>query len=303
MSNQLPWNIAVLGPGGIGGLLAALFARAGHRVVCLAGEETAAALRSGGISVRSGQFGDFTASVDADTRLRTPVDLCVVAVKATALPQALDRVPAEVLGEGLLLPLLNGVEHMAVLRSRYSPGQVVAGTIKVESTRTAPGVIEQGSPFAEVELASDTAPAARVAALAEVIAKAGPGVAVGDERTALWTKMAFLAPMALATTRYRAPVGVVRTEHRADLLALLAEAAAVAAAAGAAVDADRVRAVYDSFPETTKSSMLRDAEAGRPLELDAIGGALLRGAQRGGVEVPTAARLVSELRALDASGE
>ncbi|MEV6103805.1 2-dehydropantoate 2-reductase [Streptomyces sp. NPDC051940] len=298
MSNETPWTIAVLGPGGVGGLLAALLARAGHRVVCLAGEETARTLREGGISVRSGQFGDFSVPVEADTQLREPVDACVIAVKATAMPQALDRVPPAALGDGLVLPLLNGVDHMPLLRSHYSPGQVVAGAIRVESTRTAPGVIEQGSPFADVDLASDTAPAKRVEALAAVLRDAGPGVSgPGDEQRILWTKMAFLAPMALSTTRYRAPVGVVRTEHRADLLALLAETTAVAASLGVTVDADRVRALYDSFPEPTKSSMLRDAEAGRPLELDAIGGALLRAAERGGVATPTAARLVAEIAA------
>ena len=54
-------TVAVLGPGGIGGLLAGLLARAGHRVICLAGEDTAQTLRTTGIRVRSGVFGDFTA--------------------------------------------------------------------------------------------------------------------------------------------------------------------------------------------------------------------------------------------------
>lgn len=67
-------------------------------------------------------------------------------------------------------------------------------------------------------------------------------------------------------------------------------------ASGAATDPAQALARYDAFPPQTKSSMQRDAEAGRPLELDAIGDALLRAAAHHGVPVPVATRLVRELR-------
>ncbi|MET9903164.1 2-dehydropantoate 2-reductase [Streptomyces sp. NPDC006446] len=296
MANDRP-TVAVLGPGGIGGLLAALLARAGHRVICLAGDETARTLAADGIEVRSGHFGDFTARVEADTELREPVDVCLIAVKATALDAALERVPAKSLGEeGLLVPLLNGVEHPALLRERYRPEQVAPAVIRVESTRIAPGVIEHGSPFAEVDLTGDTAPRARVDALAGALEWAGVRARVQDgEAATLWAKMSFLAPFALLTTRYGVPVGDVRTLHREELTALVEETAAVGRACGAPVDAAAALARYDAFPAGTKSSMQRDAEAGRTLELDAIGGALLRAAERSGVPVPVASALVREL--------
>ncbi|WP_406366653.1 ketopantoate reductase family protein [Streptomyces sp. NBC_00645] len=296
MANDRP-TVAVLGPGGIGGLLAALLARAGHRVICLAGDETARTLASDGIEVRSGHFGDFTARVETDTELREPVDVCLIAVKATALDAALERVPAKALGEeGLLVPLLNGVEHPALLRERYRPEQVAPAVIRVESTRIAPGVIEHGSPFAEVDLTGDTVPRARVDALAGALEWAGVRARVQDgEAATLWAKMSFLAPFALLTTRYGVPVGDVRTLHREELTALVEETAAVGRACGAPVDTAAALARYDAFPAGTKSSMQRDAEAGRTLELDAIGGALLRAAERSGVPVPVASALVREL--------
>lgn len=76
MANQL--TVAVLGPGGVGGLLAALLSRTGHRVICLSGEKTAEVLRTDGLQVRSARFGGFTARVEADTELREPVDACLV---------------------------------------------------------------------------------------------------------------------------------------------------------------------------------------------------------------------------------
>lgn len=289
-------TVAVLGPGGVGGLLAALVARAGHRVICLAGDETARALRTDGIRVRSGRFGDFTAAVEADTELREPVDACLITVKHTALDAALERVRPEVLGDGLLVPFLNGVEHPATLRARYGAARVAPAVIRVESTRTAPGVIEHGSPFAEIDLTGASVPRGRLDALAGVLAAAGPTVrVVDDEAATLWAKMSFLAPFALLTTRYGVPLGEVRTRHRKELTALVTETAAVSRACGGPADPAVSLARYDAFPPDTKSSMQRDAEAGRPLELDAIGGALLRAADRHGVAVPVARGLVREL--------
>ncbi|MDF3297322.1 ketopantoate reductase family protein [Streptomyces tropicalis] len=293
-----PATVAVLGPGGVGGLLAALLARAGHRVVCLAGDDTVRVLRERGIRVRSGQFGDFTARVEADTELREPVDACLIAVKQTALAPALERVPARALGDALLVPFLNGVEHPAALREHHRPDRVAPAVIRVESTRVAPGVIEHGSPFAEVDLAGDPVPRARLDALAAALGAAGPDTRVlEDESAALWAKLAFLAPFALLTTRHRVPLGDVRARHREELTELVRETAAVSGACGGPADAAGVLARYDAFPPGAKSSMQRDAEAGRPLELDAIGGALLRAAGRHGVPVPVTARLVEDVRA------
>ncbi len=279
-----PWTVAVLGPGGVGGLLAAVLSRAGHRVICVAGEATTQTLRQDGIRVRSGQFGDFTAEVEADTELREPVDLCLIAVKHTALEAALERIPPGVLGDALVVPLLNGIEHPAALRGHYGAQLVAPGVIRVESTRTAPGVIEHGSPFTEIDL---TGAPERLDPLAAMLTAAGVGTCViEDETAALWAKLAFLAPFALLTTRYRLTIGDVRTERREELVALVEEAAAVSRACGAPTDPAKALARYDTFPAGTKSSMQRDAEAGRPLELDAIGGALLRAAERHGVPVP-----------------
>jgi 2-dehydropantoate 2-reductase len=291
-------SAAVVGPGGVGGLLGGLLVRAGARVEFVAGERTAEALRAGGLSVRSVKYGDFTVPVAATTELSGPVDVCFVTTKATSLEAALERVPPGALGDGLVVPLLNGFEHMAVLRRRYPAEQVVAGVVRVESARTAPGRIEHTSPFLTFELGSATAPEERVAELAARLREAGLEVTVRDDETVmLWDKLTFLAAFALLTTCHMAPAGVVRTEHRDELVAVLREITAVAAAEGAVFDPDGILAFFDGLPPQMKSSMQRDAEAGRPTELDALGGAVLRAAERHGVAAPAVARLVAELAA------
>ncbi|MFE6051253.1 ketopantoate reductase family protein [Kitasatospora sp. NPDC056446] len=303
-----PLTVAILGPGGVGGLIGGLLARAGHRVVCLAGGETAAVLGRDGLHVRSGQFGEFTATVEAATELREPVDAVFVTVKETALADALDRMPPQVLGAAIVVPLLNGLDHMAVLRARYPAARVVAGTIRVEAARTAPGRIEHTSPFAAVELGapagsgasaapgSPVEPSPSIEEFAARLRQADLGVELREDETAmLWSKLSFLAPFALLTTRHASGIGAVRTEHRPELLAILDEITAVTRAVGAPADAPALLAAFDRIPGTMKSSMQRDVEAGRPTELDAIGGAVLRAADAHGVAVPTVARLVGEL--------
>lgn len=290
-------RIAVLGPGGVGGLLAALLAGAGHQIVCLAGSATTAAIRSDGVRLESARFGPRVEQVGAEELLDRPVDVCFVTVKATQLAAALERVPADQLGGALLVPLLNGVEHLTMLRARFPAVTVVAATIRVESTRIGPGQVRQDSPFASVELCQ----APGVDRLADVLRTAGFDVRVrADEVGVLWDKLAFLAPLALLTTHARQPAGSIREQRREQLIAVVAEVAAVARAEGAAGDEHVVLAAFDALPPTMRSSMQRDADAGRPLELDALGGAVLRAAGRHGLEVPVTTRLVAELR--EASG-
>jgi 2-dehydropantoate 2-reductase len=119
-----------------------------------------------------------------------------------------------------------------------------------------------------------------------------------SEAVVLWEKMSMLAPLALITTAARADVGTARSVRRPDLVEIISEVAAVARANGTTTDPVATLGVIDRIPAATKSSMLRDAEAGRPLELDVIGGAVLRGGAALGIPTPATARVVAELRLL-----
>ncbi|MFF3064090.1 ketopantoate reductase family protein [Oerskovia sp. NPDC057915] len=290
-------EVAVLGAGGVGGLVGALLARTGDvAVTFVARDETVRSLRERGLRVRSEQLGDVEVAVRATARLDDPVDVLLVAVKATGLRDALDRVAPEVLGDAVVVPLLNGVEHLDVLRARYGSERVVPAVIRVEATRVAPGEIVHGSPFVEIDLAPGDAPTDAVDSVRDLLARAGITVRLrADEAALVWAKLSFLAPLALLTTRHRATIGEVRTAHRDELEALVAEVAAVATASCAPSDPAASLTLYDRFPAAARSSMERDAEAGRPLEVDAIGGAVVRAAERHGVSAPLTARLVAEL--------
>ena len=299
MSDLPPIRVAVLGPGGIGGLLAALLARRGDRVTCLAPPATAAHLAEHGLELRSPTLGDAKVTVEAATRLDHPVDVVFVTVKATQLESAVEAVPPEVLGDALVVPFLNGIDHMTWLRGRYPADQVVAGTIRIESTRVGPGLIEHASAFAVVELAAaEPSRREQVEALGARLAETGLDVTVRDDEAAtLWSKLSVLAPIALVTTWTAAPLGEARARLGDELPAVAREIVTAARADGVDLDEAATLAILERVPDAMQSSMQKDAAAGRPIELDAIGGAVLRGAERAGTEAPVTARLVADLRA------
>jgi 2-dehydropantoate 2-reductase len=271
-------KVAILGPGGVGGMLAAVLP--GAIVV-------SRSPLPDGITLHSRLLGERRAEPRVVERLTDEVDVLFIATKAVGLDDAVARIATD---PKVVVPLLNGIDHLAALRARFP--EVVAATIRVEATRVAPGVIEQTSPFLRVELAGHPE-------VAQLLSHAGIDAQVmeGDAQV-MWSKLSRLAALSLTTTAFAAPLGEVRERHRDELLGAVRETAAVAQAEGATVDPAAIEheLLEEAHPEL-RASMARDVEAGRPPELDAIGGAVLRAAARHGIDTPTIAALVAAVQA------
>jgi 2-dehydropantoate 2-reductase len=290
-------RVAVLGPGGVGGLIAGVLDRAGTEVVVLARESTAGAIAHDGVRIQSVKFGDFVARPRAVAELVEPVDALIVATKASGLEPALARVAVE---PTVVLPLLNGLDHLAVLRERFPAGSVLAGSIRVEADRPRPGVVVHTSNFLLVSMAS-AEPAVHPAmrALADALSEAGVPVKVMDrEADVMWSKLVRLNALACVTSAYDVLLGEIHAtpELRADLVGAIEEACAVGRAEGARdIDPAKAIAELDAAHDTLGSSMQRDIAAGREPELDAIPGSVLRAGDRHGIRCPTIERLVGTI--------
>jgi len=291
-------RVAVLGPGGVGGLVAGALARASTPVVVVARESTTATIAMHGIDVHSVLLGDFLARPQAEASLQEPVDVLIVATKAAGLVEALERIDAT---PRLVLPLLNGLDHLAVLRERFLAETVVAGTIRVEADRPQPGVVVHTSKFLLVEMASSYATARpEMVRLVSVLSDAGIPARVGEsEPQVMWSKLVRLNALACTTSAYDKLLGEIRSTPalRADLVASIEEGCAVARAEGASIPADDPLGELTAAHDTLGSSMQRDIAAGRPPELDAIPGSVLRAAARHGIACPTIERLVGLIAA------
>jgi 2-dehydropantoate 2-reductase len=293
-------RIAVLGPGGVGGLLAGLLARAGGDVVVIAQESTAEVVAARGVDVSSVTFGRFVARPRAVTRLEEPADALLVATKAGGLDGALGRIAVT---PGVVLPLLNGLDHIAVLRRRFAPESVLAGTIRVEADRPEPGVVIHTSPFLLVSMATAYATAeGHVRDLAAALDAAGVSVKVQEpigsaaaEAQVMWSKLVRLNALACTTSAYDVLLGEIRSTPalRADLVGAIEEACAVARAEGARIAPADAIGELERAHATLGSSMQRDIAAGREPELDAIPGSVLRAAARHGLGAPTIEKLTA----------
>ncbi len=137
-----------------------------------------------------------TATAHPVSKLSEAVDVLWIATKTYHLKSALDAVDVS---PAVVVPLLNGLDHIAVLRARFGPQSVVPGAIAVEGERLAEGHFAQRS---MVRL-SVAASGERVlgALLAQIHERLGFICQfVPDEQTLLWTKLSFLAPFALVTS-------------------------------------------------------------------------------------------------------
>ena len=272
---------AILGAGGIGGLLAAALAREGADVVLLLRPDSLERY-AGRLSVQSAVLGDFEADVPAAALLDRDVDALWVTTKATQLEASLTLAPPDRVGAAVVIPLLNGVDHLALLRTHYR--NVVAAAIRVESERLSPMRICQSSPFLRMELAG-------AEPIADEVRAAGIDCSLRtDELSLLWDKLAFLAPLALVTTALDAPLGAAREDER--YRGCQDETLAVARAEGAHIDEEALRALQAAAPREMRSSMQKDVAAGRQPELDAIAGPILRGGRRHGIPVPNTDELI-----------
>ena len=162
---------AVLGAGGVGGLVGGALAKAGHPVTLLVrpGRRDHYTER---LTVESEALGAFEAPVRIADRLDERFDVVWITVKAMVLEEALNSVPPERLGSGVVVPLLNGVDHVEQLRDRYGPERVLPGTMRVEAEQVGPGRIRHLSAFADVQVA----PGSATRALAEAISDELRGV-------------------------------------------------------------------------------------------------------------------------------
>jgi 2-dehydropantoate 2-reductase len=285
---------AILGAGGVGGLVGAALAKSGDAVTLVLRPE---ALKDypAELSLES-PLGSFSVPVQRVAQITQPFDVVWIAVKATHLDAALPSI-RNTDQIGAIVPLLNGIDHVAMLRARFGHDKVVPATIGVESERAAPGKIIHRSK--SVRLAVSSLGESRLASTIEKLQQFGFNCQFSsDEMKMLWNKLVILAPVALTTTASGLTVGEVYSDPawRKRIIAAMYEACAVATASGTPMDPANFIRFFEGVPPVARSSMQKDVAAGNPPELDGIAGPILRRAQEHGIDVPVTRELVEMIR-------
>jgi len=286
---------AILGAGAIGGLVGTMVASLGESVTLLVRAERLPGYPADLSVERPSGAVAITGPAKVATTLLNPVDVLWIATKTYQLETALQAVQSL---PRYIVPLLNGVDHVEILRAQFGRDRVLPATIAVEAEKIAPGRFVQCSPFVNLNLA-----ASGELVLGTIVAglrdRGFTCRFIQNGQTLLWSKLCFLGPFALATSASGMNKGEVYAdaEWKRKLISAVTEACAVAKASGAEVDTAQIQAIFDGLPSGIRSSMQKDLASRRQLELDAIGGAIVRGGERYSIDVSTTVGLIAAIRA------
>lgn len=299
-------RIAVFGTGGVGGYFGGKLAQAGEDVVFIARGEHLKAIRQNGLRVDS-VLGDFIvrpASATDSPAEAGAVDVVLVATKAWQVAEAAGAMKPLIGPQTAVVPLGNGIEHLDQLEKAVGREHLLGGLTRISAFIAGPGHIRHVGiqpyiAFGEL----DHRASERAAALRDAFARI-PEIKVelpADIHLAMWEKFVFIAAVSGVGAVTRRPMGVYRSvpETRAMLSAALEEVVAVGRAQGVALAPDTAQRILatniDSAAPGVIASMQKDIMEGKPSELEAQTGAVIRLGRAGGVPTPTHAFLYASL--------
>ncbi|HEU4930697.1 MAG TPA: 2-dehydropantoate 2-reductase [Pyrinomonadaceae bacterium] len=289
-------RIVVFGTGGVGGFFGGRLAHSGEDVTFIARGEHLRAIKANGLRVDSpdGDFVIYPAKATDDAGEVGATDLVILGVKAWQVPEAARAIKPLVRANTTVLPLQNGVDAVAQLVTELGPESVIGGLCRIVSFVVEPGHIRHAGFAPSIIIGElDNRRSERIVKIEEVFKHAGLDTTIAaDIQVALWTKFLFIASFSGVGALANAPAGVTRTDQkwRGLMLSAMDEIYALAHARGVKLppdSVDKVMAAVDGLPPDATSSMQRDIAAGKPSELESQNGAVVRMAQKSGIEVPT----------------
>jgi 2-dehydropantoate 2-reductase len=296
-------RLLVVGAGSTGGYFGGRLAEAGRDVTFLVRPARAATLRANGLRIVS-PHGDVTLHPKIVTagEIGGPYDAVLVTVKAYSLDAALDDLAPAVGPDTMILPVLNGMKHVDVIKARFGEKALVGCVCKVATIVDEQGRIVQLNKLQRLSYGElDGSPSQRTRALDKLMQGAGFDARLSSSIVhEMWEKWILLAALGGITGLMRGNIGEIEAAPggRDFALAFLDEVVSVVSAVGVRPDdsylADaRTLVTEKSSPQT--SSMYRDLQKGAPVEVDQILGDLLARARKANIDTPLLAAAYTNL--------
>ena len=300
-------KIAVIGAGAVGGYFGGRLAASGNDVTFLVRGKTLEALRAGPLRVKSIK-GDFEVRVAATNGPgQIDAEIVLVAVKAWQVPEAAEAVQKMTARDSVVVPLQNGMGAPAELAAVLGTSRVAGGLCRIVAEAIGPGEIDHywAEPSIEFGELDGLRNPERLEKLRDAFTAANVRCRIPpDVAVAMWEKFLFITPWGSLGAVTRLPVGPIRSspELRSRLVAALEEVTRIARAEGKDLSDENVvktLALLDGLPAETTSSMQRDIMAGRPSELEAQTGCVVRFGRKTGVPTPVHDAIYAELLPLE----
>ena len=299
----MPDKVAVIGAGAVGGYYGGALARAGLDVALICRGAHRDKIVADGLYVES-NWGNYTVHPQAtpDSNEVGPVDLVLYAVKLYSNPEAIPLIKP-LLGENtVVVPVQNGTESAAIIANVYGWDRVVAGTTYIEAGRKGLGHIEQAGATARIAFGEqDGSRTTRIDRIESILSQEGVQVEVSaDIRKTLWSKLILVAAVGtiMAASRGNYVQILENPEGERSVRTVMEEIQAVGESEGVTFDDGlidgHISGARDEAAELMASLQI-DLEAGNPLEIDDLLGAVIRKGHESGVAIPASTALYTAL--------
>lgn len=300
----------VLGAGALGGFFGGKLVKGGADVTFLVRPKRAAQLQRDGLIVKSQDWEIRTpVKTIQQGQIDAPFDVILLSCKAYDLDSAMEAIAPAVGPSSAILPMLNGMRHIDVLKERFGADKVLGGLVAVNTVMLADGSIEQSPmranlpafPFGEL----DGKRSARCAAIERAFAAGDITTNVSNNVLAeMWMKFFIIASGVSVASLTRSRAGVIAQTAAAPALisAVLEECTRVVTAEGyppPAEAADFIRTLLSQPASTYGPSLLVDMEQGRTTEGEHFFGDLVGRAARRGVSAPILTAALCNLQAYE----
>ena len=287
-------RIAVMGAGSIGGYFGGMLARDGNEVSFIARGAHLDAIKSNGLKVVRDEE-EFTVRCQAtdDPDEVGFVDLAMLCVKTYQNEVAVPLMQPLVGPETTVLCLQNGVDSYLKAVQTLGEERVLPGAAFIEAGMLGPGMIQQTGGVVRIIMGETSGvETPRCRAIRDAFLAAGvPAEVLADIRAGQWEKFMFIATMAGVTSMAQTTLAELmpQPDWRKVVLACLAEIDTVGRADGVGLPRDILSDTVNYMENNLgdlNASMYTDLLAGRPMELDALNGAVVRIGQQIGVATP-----------------
>ena len=288
-------RVLVMGAGAVGGYFGGVLSKGGEDVIFMARGQHLEAIKSGGLRVESVTSGDFIIHPTVQDKLdgSWQADLTLFCVKGYQNEEAIEAIRPAVGDDTTILTLQNGIGSADQLASAFGREKVMSGAAYIDAMRKAPGIVaELGGECRIVFGEEDGRETERAVRIRDTLHKAGIEAHLSaNVSKALWNKLIYICALSGMTCIARASFAeVMGTPETLDLTwRVMREAAEAGRAKGIDLDEDIVESTmagFQEFKEDLISSMHLDLEAGNPLEIAFLNGAVSRIGKEAGVATP-----------------
>ena len=300
-------KLLILGAGGIGGYFGGRLAQAGADVTFLVRPRRREQLVADGLKVES-VLGDFTVPVKTvlAEELKPGYDLVLFTCKAYDLDSAMDAIAPAVQGKTTVVPMLNGIAHLARLDERFGAANVMGGTCQVNAMLKKDGTVVHGDPLQRVIFGErDKSRSARAQAFADDLARSTIDWKLSEDiEQDMWEKIVFLSALAATTCLFRANVREIMAASGGPeaMERVLATNIELATREGHAPRPQAIEAARKRLTDREglwSASMLRDMEGGGSVEADHIVGWMLERARKHGLDDTVLSLAYTHLKAYE----